>query len=570
MISSTQLAVFQSDSQDIEVARGYFLQGIDLSNQGEHQAALIRLEYARLLLTAQGNVEQALRAILELVRLHHWLENLDMAQFYSQMASDWLAKGQGEDILLAAEAWLRVATLALETGNYREGEQVALRALQRYEFSGDLQGVCEAWLLLFHLHNQTGRHQSAGAYLQLVTSLVQTANLGAAYHVAALSSNAHWNWYRGELEVALRAALQAVELADATGQSKQRVYNRVVAGNLERAMGQGHSAQFWYQDAEQLAREIGFPQFQSWAYLQQAWLAILQERYVVARLLLQQVRRTQDSSRAISLGVFQGVLYSLTGRSVEATDLLDRSLAYYLQSYNLLAANTVRLHLAANWLRSGKPDLATEALRVALQWMAEQQIDYLPLWWHPPTMTMLCTHALQLGIQPALAEQVLVRHLGASAYVAMQDLLRSDDRMVVRRAADVLALLDSEPLAMLSDSLDAPVRAVLTDLLTRRRLLATGLASLAARLMTAERRETPNPTLVAVFGLYVHDVPRKEIAAQLHLSDAAVRNYINHIFKVFELAYDSTQRRKRRLQLRAQALAAGYIGDLSAKPQQIM
>ena len=65
---------------------------------------------------------------------------------------------------------------------------------------------------------------------------------------------------------------------------------------------------------------------------------------------------------------------------------------------------------------------------------------------------------------------------------------------------------------------------------------------------------------------YVHDVPRKEIAAQLHLSDAAVRNYINHIFKVFELPYDSAQRSERRLQLRAQALAAGYIGDMPARP----
>ncbi len=565
MISSSLLAVLQSDSQDVDVAHGYFLQGIALSDQGQYQAAIIRLEHARLLLTAQGHAEKALRAILELVRLHHWLENLNMARVYAQMASDWLVKGR-EDTLLAAEALLRVATLALETENYREGEQVALRALQRYEAKGDLQGICDAWLLLFHLHNQTGRHPSAGAYLQLVTSLVQAANLGVAYDIAALCSNAHWHWYRGELEVALQAARQAVELADAAGQSKQRVYNRVVAGNLELAMGQGHTARRWYQDAEQLAREIGFPQSLSWVHVQQAWLAILQERYEAARWLLQRVRRTQDSGKAMSFGVFQGVLYSLTERAVEATDLLDRSLAYYLQSCNLLAANTVRLHLAANWLRSGELALATEALGMALQWMAEQQIDYLPLWWHPPTMTMLCTHALQLGIQPALAEQVLVRYLGASASVAMQDLLRSDDPVVVRRAADVLALLDSGPLAMLGDSLDAPVRAVLTDLLTTRRLLAAGLASLAARLMTAERRETPNPTLVAVFGLYVHDVPRKEIAAQLHLSDAAVRNYINHIFKVFELPYDSAQRSERRLQLRAQALAAGYIGDMPARP----
>jgi hypothetical protein len=41
--------------------------------------------------------------------------------------------------------------------------------------------------------------------------------------VAVLNQNAHWNWYRGELAAALRCAEQAVELADATDQQKQRV-----------------------------------------------------------------------------------------------------------------------------------------------------------------------------------------------------------------------------------------------------------------------------------------------------------------------------------------------------------
>jgi DNA-binding NarL/FixJ family response regulator len=71
---------------------------------------------------------------------------------------------------------------------------------------------------------------------------------------------------------------------------------------------------------------------------------------------------------------------------------------------------------------------------------------------------------------------------------------------------------------------------------------------------------------VAVFGLFVQGVSRKEIAAQLHLSTPTVRNYINHIFKSFDLPYNPAERDARRQQLRARALAAGYIGAETVKP----
>jgi hypothetical protein len=198
--------------------------------------------------------------------------------------------------------------------------------------------------------------------------------------------------------------------------------------------------------------------------------------------------------------------------------------------------------------------------------MADQRIDYLPHWWHPPTLTLVCTHALQQGIEAQIAEQILLRHLGALALVSMKPLQTSADPAVRQRAADVLEILESDPLTVLGEALDPPVRAVLVDLLLKRRLLPESLNHLTSLLMTAGQRNSPNPTLVAVFGLFVHGAPRKEIAAQLHLSAPTVRNYISHIFKCFELPYDPAERDVRRRQLRARALAAGYIGAEAGEP----
>jgi DNA-binding NarL/FixJ family response regulator len=106
----------------------------------------------------------------------------------------------------------------------------------------------------------------------------------------------------------------------------------------------------------------------------------------------------------------------------------------------------------------------------------------------------------------------------------------------------VLEILESDPLTALGETLDPPVRAVLADLLTRRRLLLESLKDLVSLLITAEQRNSPNPTLVAVFGLFVQGVSRKEIAAQLHLSTPTARSYINLIFKNFALPYNPAGR----------------------------
>ena len=78
--------------------------------------------------------------------------------------------------------------------------------------------------------------------------------------------------------------------------------------------------------------------------------------------------------------------------------------------------------------------------------------------------------------------------------------------------------------------------------------------------MTAAHHPKPNPTLLAVFGLYVNGIDREEIAEQLGCSLPTVRNYITAIYEYFGLkANDFATRRARWKALVALAQANQFM-----------
>lgn len=535
------------------------IQALAEAESGNLDSAAATFEAARLGWIALNQIHEALSAVLHLVRVHHLREDLGLARLYAQMAVELLQNATINDDRLEADVLLRIATLAPDIGMYTEGEEMAKRALRLYEQRDDAAGACDALLILFSFHNQTGRYQASGSYLQRARHVQEIAGLGAAYQVAILNKDAHWHWYQGNLSAGLERAQRAVELADRTDQRKQRVYNRLVTGNIMRAMGDYLAAQHWYNVTEQLANEISFTLFLCWIDVHRAWLAILQEQYSVARSLLQRALMTQDYGQAMSFNVFLAALYSLTGRTVEAMELLKRSLTFYEQSNDPLSVCTLQLHLAFNYLHVAKPQDAATALDAAFAWMTERRIDYLPHWWHPTIMGTLCSHALAEGIHPCVAEMILVKHLGSMGVAAIQPLLQHPDLVVRRRALDVLESLNADPLSILGPIPDDTVRKVLAQLIASNRLSVAGLPRLCQILTTAEKRNTPNPTLVAVFGLHVDGATREEIADWLGISGAAVRNYITLIYRIFNLTYDPKQRKQRQETLRALTQQAGFI-----------
>lgn len=530
-----------------------------LVEQGNLKEAGETFDAARLLFLASNQKNKALRMALHSVRLHHLREDLGLARLHTRMVIDLLRDPDVDDKALEVDALLRVAILAPDIGLYAQGEELAKIALRMYERRGDAAGACDAALILFNFYNQTGRYQTSGSYLQMARQLQQIAELGPSYQVAILNSDAHWHWYQGNLPKALELALQAIDLADRTEQSKQRIYNRLVAGNVARDLGNFFTARRWYDEAEHLTREIGFTLFLGWIDVHRAWLAILQEQYSAARPLLQRALTTQDYGQAMSFSVFQAVLYSLTGRFVEAVELLQRSLAFYQRTSDPLSISTLQLHLAFNFLQMRQQAKANQMLEAALKWMAEQRIDYLPHWWHPSITATLCTHALAEGIYTHVAEQMAVKHLRGVIVRAIQPLLSHADETVRHRALDILENLNTGPLSILGSIADETVKKALEQLLASGRLTVAGLPALCQMLTTAEKRNRPNPTLIAVFGLHVYGASRKQIASQLGISEATVRNYITRVYKIFGLTYDPEHRRERLRMLYELARQAGFI-----------
>jgi hypothetical protein len=103
-------------------------------------------------------------------------------------------------------------------------------------------------------------------------------------------------------------------------------------------------------------------------------------------------------------------------------------------------------------------------------------------------------------------------------------------------------------------------REVLEELLQEGRLRAEGFPRLEETLTTAEQRRTPNPTLTAVFGLYVYGATRAEIANRLGIEPEMARNYITMIYHIFPLKpEDFADRKARRQRLAELAREEGFI-----------
>jgi DNA-binding NarL/FixJ family response regulator len=107
---------------------------------------------------------------------------------------------------------------------------------------------------------------------------------------------------------------------------------------------------------------------------------------------------------------------------------------------------------------------------------------------------------------------------------------------------------------------DERAKRVLLTLLESEQLRPAAYPRLEQELMTAAHHRKPNPTLLAVFGLYVNGVEREEIAEQLSCSLPTVRNYITAIYEHFGLkANDFATRRARWKALVALAQASHFI-----------
>ena len=94
----------------------------------------------------------------------------------------------------------------------------------------------------------------------------------------------------------------------------------------------------------------------------------------------------------------------------------------------------------------------------------------------------------------------------------------------------------------------SPNKQVIEELLGQGELCAETYHELENELMTAHNRQSPNPTIIAVFGLYIKGWTRAEIAKTLACSSENVRNYITLIYQHFDLPVERFRNREARKQ----------------------
>jgi DNA-binding NarL/FixJ family response regulator len=192
--------------------------------------------------------------------------------------------------------------------------------------------------------------------------------------------------------------------------------------------------------------------------------------------------------------------------------------------------------------------------------MAQRRISRFPHWWHPSIIAKVCTYALAADLYPEVVERMLVHQLGEAGVHALRMMLEGEETAARTRAYQIFQLVATEAPDELSHLRESQAKRVLSALLRDGRLRRDGLARLQTELTTAQRRQKPNATIMAVFALYVNGSSRTEIAEQLACSIANVRNYITVLYHHFGIADGGfPTRRSRQRRLMELARERGFI-----------
>lgn len=169
----------------------------------------------------------------------------------------------------------------------------------------------------------------------------------------------------------------------------------------------------------------------------------------------------------------------------------------------------------------------------AIGWLAQRHTDYAPFWWHPALLSELCAQALALDLYPEVVERIFLNHLRAAGKDALRTLLYTTTPAIAQRAYRLLHALGDAVTDLVAHLPAGTAKTMLAALLQSGKLIPATYPRLEQELMTAAHRPKPNPTLMAVFGLYVNGASRGEIAEQLECSLPNVRNYITAIYDHF-------------------------------------
>lgn len=540
-----------------------YVEGLLQARAGQIDQAIKRLERARFSYTvADPHFDQAVRCSLELARLYCSREQFQAAYHHLHTEVEpLLVKGLVTDPALCARFYLRMAELTPDIGLLYATPTYARQAHILYRTLNDTSGQLRALLrLISPLHHQ-GAFAEVATTLTLAKACLVDAVITDLDRARVLNAEIHFHWYRGQVAAALPLAEAYRQAVDRTPGSNFRVYARMLLGNLERERGHFAAAQAWYAEARQLINELQYPLYTPWVDAQQAWLALRQGDSEAALSQIYAALQTADLGQTMSFQVTLATAQLQKGQLAVTERLLTESLAFYEQSGDELAACSLHFYLALLAHRRGDAAMLTQELDRALGWLAQRHTDYAPFWWHPALLSELCAQALARERYPEVVERIFLHHLGADGKTALRTLLSTATPPLAQRAYGLLHMLGDTVTDLLAHLPAGPAKTVLAVLLDRGQLLPAAYPRLEQALMTAAHHPKPNPTLLAVFGLYVTGATREAIAEALGCSLPNVRNYITISYEHFGLkAGDFATRRARWKALVALAKERGFIG----------
>jgi tetratricopeptide (TPR) repeat protein len=548
--------LLQDIPKDIRLKNAAILciQGLIYKNKRQITKAIYFLQKGQTIATLTNQSEVATKCSLELAYIYLHKESFKTASHHIKAVSNQSKSIQNKN--LKAQFFLRLAELYPDIGNLYKSTEYAQKAYYLFQQTGKTDDqIQSAWLLAI-VHTQLGHYQEAEPWLSIAKSILQDTNKSFPQIYGKLNSaEAHLNWYRGHLAKAIKQAHHLKDFADNTIKGKRRIYVRMLLANLYRAIGEYQTAQHLYAEARQITQKMDLSNYSPWIDAQESWLATLTNNFPKARELIYQALETLDSGQVASFNIFLAGLNLLSNQYQPTERALLQSRSFYQKSGDELTVQVINIYLAYLYRKLNRNDQAGTCLEEAFGWFSERNIDYFPHWWHPMIVSNVCEYALITNIYPDIAKRFLSKRLDQEEVIKLlRNLLHHKKSSVRREAYETIKLIKGDLTDELENVVDGSAKIILEHLLTTGQFRKDGFASLKKKLVTAQKRQLFNPTLVAVFGLYLQNLRRSEIASKLQRSEGSIHKYITTIYQIFDIPkkeFKSSKQRKAKLRERA-------------------
>lgn len=538
----------------------HYLQAIWLRRNGQLLQANGHLTKAKVAYSACDQPHGVVRTTLELARLAQPQEGWPVAHRYLvDEVQPFFEQHLVDAPTLQAHYYLQMADVARDQGDWLTGANYAHQALTHYRALNHGYGQVMVHIWLLHYALSRGDGAGAAAHLEEARTQADSVQLGQVVATRLLHGELLLAWYQRSLTTALPLAEQYLAAANAEPYSVERIEARLLLGNFHRDSGEYRIAHSWYDDAGTVIEQLGYRAYLPRLQAELAWLYLVEGELSTARALIETQIETTLPAQRMALQVILAVLQMMDGEWEVASELLAEAQRFYEKAGDGLAVCALHLYRAYNALHQTETMPALQHLTQALTWLDAHKVTTFPHWWHAKILAEVCTQALLSNLNAILVEKILLQHLGKTSLPFLKLLGTSDDIELRRQALRLQQRItgSADPVAHLNDS---PSKRVIEELLAQGHLRAEAYRELEAELMTAANRLTPNPTIIAVFGLYVQGWSRADIAAGLQCSTENVRNYITIIYNHFGLpAYRFHKREARRQKLIEVAQTRGFV-----------